>query len=160
MVNRFFVTDAEANFFRVLRAVVGQRGHILAQVPLGRLVFFPGNNQSNPGRSAWQNKVSQKSIDFVVCEPQTLRPLVAIEPEGMANGECRVPSAECRMANECRRRTRPRRAWEDGEGSDDHARGARGQSDDDQGVSGMHPSTTAAARAARAGRPHPARRYW
>ena len=27
----------------------------------------------------WRNKVAQKSVDFVVCDPATLRPLVVIE---------------------------------------------------------------------------------
>jgi hypothetical protein len=74
-----FVTGAEADFFRILRAVVADRGHVLAQVSLGRLLFFPGSNASSPGRASWRNKVSQKSIDFLVCDPSTLRPLLAIE---------------------------------------------------------------------------------
>jgi hypothetical protein len=51
----------------------------LAQVSLRQLLFFPGNNQSNPGRASWHGRVSQRTIDFVVCDPATLRPLVAIE---------------------------------------------------------------------------------
>ncbi|WP_428937866.1 DUF2726 domain-containing protein [Fontivita pretiosa] len=78
-VNRYFVSNAEGNFFRVLKHVVGQRAHVLAQVSLRQLVWFPGNNQSNPGRAIWQNKVAAKAVDFVVCDPATLRPLVVIE---------------------------------------------------------------------------------
>ena len=78
-VNKYFVTDAEADFFRVLRSVVGASGHILAQVSIGQLLWFPGNYQSNPGRQAWKNRVAAKSVDFVICEFSTLRPLVAIE---------------------------------------------------------------------------------
>ncbi|MGA3066563.1 MAG: DUF2726 domain-containing protein [Tepidisphaeraceae bacterium] len=78
-VNKYFVSDAEANFFRVLRAVVGARGHILAQVSLRQLIWFPGNRQSNPGRLTWQNKVAAKSIDFLVCDPGALQPRLAIE---------------------------------------------------------------------------------
>ena len=77
MVNNRFVSDAEADFFRVLRAVVGDRGHILAQVSLKQLLYFPG--KSNPVRQRWQNKVAQKSVDFVICEPNTLKPKVVIE---------------------------------------------------------------------------------
>ena len=50
-VNKFFVSDAEANFFRVLRRVVGEQGHILAQVSLRQLLWMPRNNQTNPGRA-------------------------------------------------------------------------------------------------------------
>ena len=49
----------EANFFRVLKRVVGERGHVLAQVSLRQLLWFPGNSQSNPRRGAWQNKVAR-----------------------------------------------------------------------------------------------------
>ena len=78
-VNKYFVTTAEADFFRVLCTVVGERGHVLAQVSLRQLVWFPGNNQSNPGRQIWQNKVAAKSLDFVVCDPATLKPKLVVE---------------------------------------------------------------------------------
>lgn len=78
-VNKYFVSDAEGNFFRVLRNVVGGRGHVLAQVSLGRLLWFPGGNKSNPGRQAWVNRVARKSVDFVVCDSATLSPKVVIE---------------------------------------------------------------------------------
>jgi hypothetical protein len=74
-----FITAAEADFFRVLRDVVGPRGVVFAQVSLRQLLYFPGNNQSNPGRTAWENKVARRSVDFVICHPNTLAPLVVIE---------------------------------------------------------------------------------
>ncbi len=77
--NKFFVSNAEADFFRVLRKVCGDRAHILAQVSLRQLLYFPGNQQSNPGVATWRNKVAAKTVDFVVCDPSTLRPLVVIE---------------------------------------------------------------------------------
>lgn len=79
MVSNRFVTSAEADFFRVLQRVVGPRGHVLAQVSLKQLLFLPGSKQSNPGRAAWQSKINQRSLDFLVCHPATLKPLVAIE---------------------------------------------------------------------------------
>jgi len=78
-VNKRFVSYAEADFFRVLRNVVGDSGHILAQVSLGQMLWFPGNSQSNPGRQGWRNRVAAKTVDFVICDFSTLRPLVAIE---------------------------------------------------------------------------------
>jgi hypothetical protein len=79
MVNKFFVSTAEADFFRVLVRVVGNRGHVLAQVSLNQLLYLPGNEQQNPGRGKWWNKMSRRSVDFVIADPATLRPLVAIE---------------------------------------------------------------------------------
>lgn len=78
-VSKYFISDAEADFFRVLQRVVGTRGHVLAQVSLRQLLWFPGTAQSNPGRGTWMNKVAAKSVDFVVCDPATLRPRVVIE---------------------------------------------------------------------------------
>ena len=76
-VNTRFVTSAEADFFRVLRATVGDRGHILAQVSLKQLLYFPGKR--DPARQRWQNKVAQKSVDFVICDVATLKPKLVIE---------------------------------------------------------------------------------
>jgi len=78
-LNKYFVSDAEASFFRVLNRVVGDRGHVLAQVSLRQLLWFPGNSRTNPGRQTWVNRVAQKTVDFAVCDPATLRPLVVIE---------------------------------------------------------------------------------
>jgi hypothetical protein len=78
-VNKYFVSNGEADFYRVLKRVVGDKGHVLAQVSLRQLLWLPGNNQSNPGRAAWQNKIAAKSVDFLLCDPATLQPKVAIE---------------------------------------------------------------------------------
>jgi very-short-patch-repair endonuclease len=78
-MNKYFVSDAEADFFRVLQRVVAGRAHVLAQVSLRQLLWLPGSNQTNPGRSAWQNKIAAKSVDFLLCEGATLRPLLVIE---------------------------------------------------------------------------------
>ncbi len=77
-ISRKFPTGAEADFFRVLKSVIGDRGHILVQVSLRQLLYFPGN-RSTPGRSAWQNKMAQRSLDFLICHPTTLKPIVAVE---------------------------------------------------------------------------------
>lgn len=95
MVSTKFVSPAEANFFRVLRHVVGDRGHVLSQVALNRVLFFPGNTRSDPGRAAWRNKVARRSLDFVVCDAATLRPLVAVELDDATHAE---PSRQTRDA--------------------------------------------------------------
>ena len=77
MMNKYFVSNAEADFLRVLRAVVGDHGHVLVQASLKRLVYFPSNG--NLGRQRWRNKVAQKSVDFVICDPNTPKPKVVIE---------------------------------------------------------------------------------
>lgn len=88
IVNKKFVTPAEADFFRVLKVVVGVRGHVLAQVSLRQLLWFPPG-QDRSVLQTWRNKVGQKSVDFVVCEAGTLRPLVAIELDEPSHAEPR-----------------------------------------------------------------------
>lgn len=76
-VRRKFLTDAEVNFFHVLRSVVGGRGQIFAQVSLGQLLVARSEDFS--ARGAARNRFDRKTIDFLICDPTTLRPLVAIE---------------------------------------------------------------------------------
>jgi hypothetical protein len=79
MISQRFLSAAEINFYRVLQSVVGDRGIIFAQVSCNQLLHLPGNNQTNPGRTTWQNKIARRAIDFVICDPKTLQPKVAIE---------------------------------------------------------------------------------
>ena len=79
MINKKFITASEKNFFMVLRHVLSDRGHVLAQISLAQLIYLPGTNNSNQGRATWWNKLSRRSVDFLICDPDTLRPLVAIE---------------------------------------------------------------------------------
>jgi len=88
-VNKFFVSEAEANFFRVLKRIVGDEGYILSQVSLRQLLWIPGSNQSNPGRAAWQNKIAAKALDFVICDPSTLRPRLVIELDEPSHAQAR-----------------------------------------------------------------------
>jgi hypothetical protein len=77
MINKYFITNAERAFFLVLQTVVEDRARILCQVSLRQLLYLPGTN--NPGRQTWQNRIGAKSVDFLLCDPKTLRPLLAIE---------------------------------------------------------------------------------
>ena len=66
----------------LVQAATG-RAAVLAQVALNRLLFLPGSYR---GRQAWQNRVAQKSLDFLLCDPATLRPLVAVELDDATHG--------------------------------------------------------------------------
>jgi hypothetical protein len=104
IVDKKFVSPAEAEFFRVLRAVVGTRGHVLAQVSLRQLLWFPPEQERSIVQ-AWRNRVAQKSIDFLVCDPATLRPLVAIELDEPSHAS---PSRQTRTTRS--RRSLPRQS--------------------------------------------------
>ena len=86
-LKRKFLSDAEVNFFQILRSVVRDRGHIFVQVPLGHLLFAAGEDKS----ANWskRNTYKQKTIDFLICDARTLRPLVAIELDDSSHGRAK-----------------------------------------------------------------------
>ena len=72
-----FLSNAEASFFQVLRGVVDDRALICPKVNLGDLFFVStGDHRKNRGIS---NRIDRKHIDFLLCDPRTLRPILGIE---------------------------------------------------------------------------------
>ena len=70
-----FVSRAEASFFHSLRTVVGDRALIFLKVNLADLLYPPRQEQQ---RAVW-NRINRKHIDFVLCDPRTLAPVLAVE---------------------------------------------------------------------------------
>ena len=70
-----FMTSAEASFFHVLQRVSSNWAMIFPKVRLVDLVYAPKQEQQFV---AWQ-KINRKHVDFVLCDPDTLRPILAIE---------------------------------------------------------------------------------
>jgi predicted RNA-binding Zn-ribbon protein involved in translation (DUF1610 family)/very-short-patch-repair endonuclease len=72
-----FLSNAEISFCQVLRAVVAERALVCPKVNLGDLFFVAtGDHRKN---RALTNRVDRKHIDFLLCEPKTMRPVVGIE---------------------------------------------------------------------------------
>ncbi len=70
------VTAAELRFLRVLEQAVGGRYRIHAQVRLADLLQVRSIGRR---RMAAQNRINCKHVDFVLCEPDTLAIVCAIE---------------------------------------------------------------------------------
>jgi very-short-patch-repair endonuclease len=71
-----FLSPAEASFYRVLKTAVGDRLLVFPKVGLQDLFFV--SRQSSDRRS-YHNKIDRKHVDFVLCDPDTLKPCVAVE---------------------------------------------------------------------------------
>lgn len=72
-----FLSPAERSFFKVLREVVGERAILCTKVGLSDLFWV---KHSDPSRfRIYTNKIDRKHVDFVLCDPATLQPLVALE---------------------------------------------------------------------------------
>lgn len=72
-----FLSPAELSFFDVLRAVVGNRAMICTKVNLGDVFWV---KQGDPSKfRIYTNKIDRKHVDFLLCQPATMHPLLGIE---------------------------------------------------------------------------------
>jgi hypothetical protein len=70
-----FLSRAEQSFFHVLRDAVASEYLIFPKVGLADLVYPP---RQDGQFGAWQ-RINRKHVDFVLCDPRTLRPRAALE---------------------------------------------------------------------------------
>lgn len=70
-----FLSNAETSFFQVLKTIIGNRLVICPKVSLAEL-FFVAHGESF---QTYQNKIDRKRVDFLLCDPKTLKPVFAIE---------------------------------------------------------------------------------
>jgi hypothetical protein len=70
-----FLSIAEASFYRVLKTIYGDKLLVFPKVSMGEIFFV-----SHPEvHYSYFNRINQKRVDFLLCHPQTLKPLLAIE---------------------------------------------------------------------------------
>lgn len=70
-----FLSPAEASFYRVVKSMLAERLIICPKVSLAELFFVSRSDSSQ----AYQNKIDRKRVDFLLCDPQTLKPVLGIE---------------------------------------------------------------------------------
>ncbi len=70
-----FLSPAELAFFHVLHSAVGREYVICPKVRLADIVYVAQRRQ----RQAAFNRISSKHVDFLLCDPETLAPRIAIE---------------------------------------------------------------------------------
>jgi len=72
-----FISPAELNFFFNLKSVVGDSVQIFSKVKLSDL-FYAKTGDYGKYRS-YTNRIDRKHIDFLLCNPITLKPILGIE---------------------------------------------------------------------------------
>ncbi len=72
-----FLSPAEQSFYLVLKSIVSDWALICPKVALGDL-FYAKSNDPSKYRS-FANKIDRKHVDFLLCDPKTVRPLLGIE---------------------------------------------------------------------------------
>lgn len=71
-----FMTKSENDFFHILNNVAGDRYFIFPQVHLSAILDEKIKGQ--PWKAAFRH-INGKSVDYVLCDRQTLRPVYAVE---------------------------------------------------------------------------------
>ncbi len=72
------LTKAEKSFYKVLCLACGDDLTVFVQVRVSELLSV--NKSKEKGFHAkWMNKIDRKSIDFVICDPESLSVILAIE---------------------------------------------------------------------------------
>ena len=74
--NNYLLSKAERSFFGVLQTAAGEQYLIFAKVRLADLIYIPRGTDS---RQTHFNRIQSKHIDFVLCDPKSVRPMVAVE---------------------------------------------------------------------------------
>ena len=70
-----FLSQAEASFFQVMKSIVGDRLLIFPKVSLADIFFVSRPDIHMP----YFNKINRKHADFLLCDPKTLKPVIAVE---------------------------------------------------------------------------------
>lgn len=70
-----FLSPAEQSFFQVLKNMVSEYFVICSKVSLGDIFFVVKPNEN---KSAY-NRINRKHVDFLICDPKTMKPRLAIE---------------------------------------------------------------------------------
>ena len=72
-----FLSPAEVSFYHVLRQVVVEQATISTKVSLGDLFYAKTGDRVENLR--YRNKIDRKHVDFLLCDPGTMQPLMGIE---------------------------------------------------------------------------------
>ncbi len=72
-----FLSPAELNFYRVLKTAASEWATICLKVSLDDLFYAKsGDHRANVN---YRNRIARKHVDFLLCDPQSMFPLLAIE---------------------------------------------------------------------------------
>jgi hypothetical protein len=80
---RYFFSKAERSFFGVLHQAAGNQYAIFAKVRLSDLLYVKKGTESRQGHF---NRIQSKHVDFVLCDPEQVRPALVIELDDASHG--------------------------------------------------------------------------
>lgn len=95
----YLFSQAEFSFFRVLQHACGGRYVVCPKVGLGDLLYV---QKGAEGRQAWRNKIDRKHIDFVLCDPQTMTVVAAVELDDASHNTASAQKRDADKDKACR----------------------------------------------------------
>jgi hypothetical protein len=93
-----YVSRTELAFYQQLRVAAADWAVVMAKVNLGDVLYSP---QVGAARFAAWNRINRKHFDFVLCNPHTLRPLLAIELDDRSHALSRRVARDTFVNNAC-----------------------------------------------------------
>jgi hypothetical protein len=78
-----FLSPAEFSFYKVLASLVGSRLTVLTKVRLADIFFVARPNEN----VSYLNRISQRHVDFLLCTPNTMKPVVGIELDDASHNQ-------------------------------------------------------------------------
>jgi very-short-patch-repair endonuclease len=78
-----FLSGAETSFYHVLNTIVSNHLVICPKVSLGD-IFYVSRPDINV---SYYNKINRKHVDFLLCNPKSLKPMMAIELDDSSHGK-------------------------------------------------------------------------
>ncbi len=82
------LTDAELRFYNALKLCVGEKAIICPKVGL-KDIFFIGKGYDKDYLKHF-NKIAKKHVDFLLCEPNSMKPLCGIELDDISHTNKKV----------------------------------------------------------------------
>lgn len=76
-----FLSPAEASFYHVLNSIVSKRLIVMCKVRLADIFFVSKPNVN----LSYFNRIAQRHVDFLICRPDTMKPVVAIELDDISH---------------------------------------------------------------------------
>lgn len=80
----YLLSKAERSFFGVLNQAVGQEYWLFAKVRVADLLWMPKGTES---RQSHFNRIQAKHVDFVLCDRDSVRPILALELDDSSHRE-------------------------------------------------------------------------
>ena len=78
-----FLSPAEFSFYKILVSLVGSRLIVLTKVRLADIFFVARPNEN----VLYFNRISQRHVDFLLCTPNTMKPVVGIELDDASHNQ-------------------------------------------------------------------------